>query len=207
MSEGIEQVQSAPEPHQVIQQRIASEPGDRASLLKILALCQVPRPTAEVYTTVQGYAEMAVSIHTPQILVCWLLECGALRPIGEPGENEMLETTEAGRCEVESQNCGQLLRQLLEREPEYRREFLEVLELCVSPRTRSEVEDALESHAPADRPPVLVSFYLDALEHAGGIEWNHKWQTTEVAKHLLREMQTDSNPFIDGGNCDQSTRA
>ena len=82
------------------------------------------------------------------------------------------------------------MRQLLAARPHYREVFARVLNVCAADAgaTRQAVEEAVEAQGNVMSPEgkrVYPQFFMDALETAGGIEWDGAWRTTDAGRRAI----------------------
>ena len=98
---------------------------------------------------------------------------------------DSISLTEAGRDLAASIDPDFTMRQLLAARPHYREVFARVLNVCAADAgaTRQAVEEAVEAQGNVMSPEgkrVYPQFFMDALETAGGIEWDGAWRTTDA---------------------------
>jgi len=74
---------------------------------------------------------------------------------------------------------------MLAEEPRYREVYDRLLEYCVEPRTRAEIEALLQNHPALESPKIYPGYLIDRLESAGGLEWTGKWRTTLAGKGVI----------------------
>ena len=53
------------------------------------------------------------------------------------------------------------------------------------PKSRGEIEALLRGDPLLENPKIYASFFIDALELAGGIAWDEKWRTTPAGKEFV----------------------
>jgi hypothetical protein len=169
-----------------ILQKISAEPAYRAVLYKILAYCDPTRSYIDVEQTILSFPEMTVALQSPQILLSWLVESGGIEQIATEDGEAMWCTTPDGRNVVRSESYGNRLVRLLAQETIYRDICLQVLQSCVSPKSRIEIESMLRGNPVLEDSKVYASFFIEALEEAGGLEWDQKWKTTKAGKDFLK---------------------
>jgi hypothetical protein len=161
---------------------LASEPGYRWTLLKMLEYCAEPRSFLEVQEFVLGLLKGKVGIYTPDVLLQWLEETGGLEQSQIDGEGRWL-TTPAGVEAIEAFGQGQPLRTLLTSQPEYSKVYLEILEFCSQPRRRQEIEEEIAGDSTIQSSRLHPAYFIDQLEKHGGLEWRgNRWQTTPDGK-------------------------
>ncbi len=165
--------------------RLLAEPDGKIALYKILAFCQPARSYTEVRDEILSFPEMKAALQTPQVLLSWLVEAGGLEQITVEGKELAFRTTPAGRNVVHLENPGGRLQRLLAEEDAYRNVFLLVLRSCVAPRNKSEIESILRGNPALENPKVYASFFIEALERAGGLEWNEGWRLTPAGKEFI----------------------
>ena len=100
------------------------------------------------------------------------------------------ETTDAGAAVYGRLEPGARLADLLQTQAARKDTYCELLEFCLTPRSREEVErlledrDILELDAPGDQP-LKPSVFVDRLERAGVLVWRGKWSTGEAGRTYL----------------------
>lgn len=175
-------------------QRVSSEPALRVVLYKILAFCEAARPFAEIEREILSFPEMKAALQSPQTLLSWLAQAGGIEPVAAEEEVPAWRTTPAGRTVVRSECPGNRLARLLAQNPVYRNVSLEILRSCVAPKTRDEIEAMLQGNPVLENPKVYASFFIEALEQAGGLEWDEKWRTTQAGKEVVNEEGSPDSP-------------
>lgn len=169
-----------------ILQRISVEPADKIALCKVLVFCESARSYSEIWNEVQSYPEMKVSLQTPQTLLKWLVEAGGIEQMAVEGSEPKWQTTLAGRNVVRIENPANRLDQLLTKDPVYRDVFAQVLQSCLVPRTRSEIESMLSRNALLESPKIYPSYFIETLEQAGGLAWDGNWRTTQAGREIVK---------------------
>lgn len=169
-----------------IRRRISSEPACRAALYKLLVFCESARSNVDVEQKVLSFPEMKVALQSPQVLLSWLVKAGGIEQIAAEGEEPSWHTTIAGKSVVISESSDDRLTRLLAQETAYADIYLRVLELCVSPETRAQIESIFKGSMIIENLKVETSFFIDKLEVAGGIEWNGRWTITQAGMDCLR---------------------
>jgi len=90
-------------------------------------------------------------------------------------------TTEAGVLVVKKENEDDKLETLFLEDQKYRTIYLSILQLCKDAKSRKEIEDSLVDNPLLENPKIYPSYFIDALEMAGGLLWNEHWETTPKA--------------------------
>ena len=103
---------------------------------------------------------------------------------------DSISLTEAGRDLAASIDPDFTMRQLLAARPHYREVFARVLNVCAADAgaTRQAVEEAVEAQGNVMSPEgkrVYPQFFMDALETAGGIEWDGAWRATDAGRRAI----------------------
>ncbi|MDR0842551.1 MAG: hypothetical protein LBP68_03925 [Acidobacteriota bacterium] len=164
-----------------IQKRIAAEPVYRLLLPRLLAFCAEPRSGKEIRDAMQDLPEMRTALHTPEMLLTWMVEVGAIAGHKRDTAATLWQTTEAGMAAIAGDDPAERLRRLLEEEAVYGDIYRRVLEFCTDGRTLSEIEALLRAHPALENPKVFPAYLVDRLEFAGALEWTgDKWQTTAM---------------------------
>lgn len=169
--------------------RITAEPAYKAVLYKILVYCDPARSCADVERTILSFPEMKNALPSPQTLLSWLVESGGIEQVTADKNEPVWCTTAAGRNVVGMESGENRLGRLLARETVYHDTYLQILQFCVLPKSRKEIESALEGNPVLEHPKVYASFFIEALEEAGGLEWNEKWETTQAGRDFLDRRQ------------------
>lgn len=169
-----------------VAQRIAAEPDFKTVLYKILAYCDVPRTAQEAERTIGAFPEVKKSWQSPQILLSWLIQAGGIEESMVKKGKTVWQTTPAGRIALNSASLADQLEQLIKGESTYQGIYLNILQFCLSPRSRAEIEARIRENPILEEPKVYASFFIDGLEEAGGLEWDGKWMTTQAGKRLLK---------------------
>jgi len=166
-------------------QRISVEPADKIVLHKVLTFCETARSYSQIWHEIRSFPEMTTALQPPQVLLKWLVQSGGIEQIAAEEQEPAWRTTPAGRNVVRIENPSNWLAQLLAREPIYKEIHLQVLQACVAPKTKGEIESMLRGIRVVDNSKVHASFFIEALERAGGLEWDEKWRTTQAGKNFI----------------------
>lgn len=169
-------------------QRIAAEPDYRIVLYKILEYCNLARPSSDVERTILSFPEMKGAMHSPQLLLSWLEDAGGIEHLAAEKSEGMWCTTPAGRNAVRLESYEKRMGGLLVQEPIYEDIYLQVLQACLSPKSRMEIEILLNGNPVLKEPKVYPSFFIQSLELAGGLVWDEKWKTTLAGKNFLNRQ-------------------
>jgi hypothetical protein len=153
--------------------------------LHILSRCAEPRTASDLDATTNAHLEGQRSVHTPAILRRWLEDAGGLAVTGPEqggGADAHWRLTPAGRIALDAMNLSRELTSLLDRTPEHRPTYLEILRFCAVPRTTEEIETHLDGD-PSIRPPkTYPSTVIAPLEDVGALRWVDKWMTTDLGR-------------------------
>lgn len=190
-------------------------------LVKILGLGLKPIANEDMNERVAELQKSHHAIYSP-LTMCNLLErAGALIQCDENGtsledfEQEPLRITEdgveywqvapapplywtvtpEGRERFEAYNPAQMIAEVFDAEPEYRKFFLTTLNVCAQPGGAGmKVVDDLISDAPElQKPRRYAMYFIDKLEKAGALEWGDTWKTTEAGnKYLAEHLNADT---------------
>jgi len=164
-----------------IKQRIVAEPASKVVLYKMLAYCKDPKSFLEVNAEVLAYPEMKGSLQTVHVLLAWLIDCEGIKEIVQNEKPSLWVTTEAGVLVVQKENEGDKLETLFLEDQKYQTIYLSILQLCKDAKSRKEIEDSLSDNSLLENPKIYPSYFIDALERAGGLLWNGYWKTTPKA--------------------------
>ncbi|MCL2892869.1 hypothetical protein [Brenneria tiliae] len=170
-----------------ILQRISCEPAQRMVLYKMLSLCETARSAVEIEQALLSYPEMKVVLQPPSVLLAWLAQAGGVEQLAGEDSAPRWRTTPAGRHVVRREHPTARLTRLLAQEPVYRPLYLQVLQACVVPKTKSGIDAMLRDNPLFEHPKVYASYFIEALEQAGGLEWNDGWQTTRSGIKVIDE--------------------
>jgi hypothetical protein len=171
-----------------VEQLMAACTSLRRPIYRTLELCEEPRTSKDIEIAIGSFIHGQVSIYTPAVIFAWLRDADALESVPGPQPDtaaEMWITTAAGRRILDKVSPGKQLTSLLDGDSKYRESYLRMLVFCIFPRDREEIEKHFEIDPALEEPKVYPSALIGELEAAGGIEWNKKWQTTELAKEFL----------------------
>lgn len=166
--------------------RLSNEQACSAVLYKILAYCDIARTSSDVEQKIPSFPEMKGALQSPKMMLAWLVEAGGINRITTKGMEPMWLTTAAGQNVVRNESYSNRLGRLLAQQAKYRDIYLAVLEACMSPKSRIELELLLSGNPALEDPIVYPSFFIETLEKAGGLEWDEKWRTTQAGEELLK---------------------
>ena len=190
------------------------QPEHREIYVKTLTFCDEERlePAAEAY--VQSLPEFAHETQSPYYLLAALVRAGGLERLeldeeGEPITPERTaglsadeaddlvwsiayRTTAAGMTVCQDMQPATRLRNLVQIRPEREDTYRDVLEFCLDPKPRREVERLLTGRPVlagegAGGEPLLPSVFIDKLERSGALVWEGAWVTSEAGKAYLEE--------------------
>ncbi len=169
-----------------IMERFLAEPAYRWVFYKILKFCEIPRPVSQVEEAMLSFQEMANPAHSWALLLSWLEQSGAIEKVVVGREEGGWETTPAGRKVVEEELPEKKIMTLFSAEPACREIYIQVLNFCRTPRTRSDIEDLLDGDPRLEELGVRPIFFVERLEAAGGLEWiKRNWCTTQAGMQVL----------------------
>ena len=171
-----------------ILEKLSNEPAYSTVLYKILVYCHPARSSSDVEQKILSFPEMKGSLQSSKTFLKWLAEVGGIEQIAAKDEDEepVWHTTAAGQNVVKMESYGNRFERLLAQEPKYKDIYLKVLESCVSPKSRTELESMFSGNPILENPLVYPSYFIETLERAGGLEWDEKWRTTQAGKDLLK---------------------
>lgn len=177
---------------QRIVQRLEEEVASRNLLRKILSFCQEERTVEEIENEFNFWTDQPIPLHTPRLLLSWLIELGGLGEIIDKSPPTCL-TTAAGRAACKLMESSITLPSLLSRESEFHRIYLFILKICLEPKNTEEIEKALAAHPEAKQSQLHPGYFITRLEKAAGLEWSGKWRTVHdgekpvgLKRHPLR---------------------
>jgi len=170
-----------------VSQRISSEPALKIVLYKILSFCESAHTYPEIWHEISSYPEMKNALQTPPVLLKWLVEAGGIGLISTEEREPTWETTPAGRKVIQDENAGSRLERLLTEDPVYRDIFIQALQSCVVPMSRIAIESTLKGNALLESSKLYPGYFIEALERAGGLEWNGQWRTTKAGQEFLEQ--------------------
>lgn len=164
-----------------IQKRIAHEPSFKTILYKILFTCKNAKAFSVLEQEVLAYPEMKLPLQTPQVLLSWLKECEAICECVQEDASSLWQTTQAGECALEEEMKEDRIESLFVNDAHYTPVYKKVLEFCKVGKSRMEIESHLAQHPLLENPKIYASYFIDALEKAGGLVWESHWKTTQKA--------------------------
>lgn len=167
--------------------RITTEPAHRAVLYKILDFCRTERSTAEIDEQVLSYPEMRLAVYSPQVLLSWLVQAGGIEVMEDEKGAQAFVTTQAGKNVVRLENPVSLLERLIAQDPAYHDIYLQVLQTCLTPKSKADIETLLDGNPILENPKVYPSYVIGKLEESGGLEWDGKWRTTQPGREFCNE--------------------
>lgn len=170
-----------------ILRRMASEPALRRVLYEILVFCETMKPLSAVEREILSFPEMKSALQTPQTIVSWLVQVGGIQQVAAKGNESIWLTTPAGRKVTQVEAPADRMARLLAQEPRYRAVYFRVLQACKAPKTRFDLEAMLDAEPVLESPKVYASYFIEALERAGGLEWSGRWRTTQAGKEITGE--------------------
>ncbi len=182
-------------------------------LIQILELGLEPIPAAQMDERVTELQKTHHSIFSP-FTMCSLLErAGALIKCDEDGvsleefEQEPLKieedgveywqvapapavywtVTPEGRERYEAYKPAEMIKEVFEAEPHYRRFFMTTLEVCANPGGASMkvVDDLISDDPELQKPRRYAMYFIDKLEKAGALEWGEAWNITAAGLEYL----------------------
>lgn len=163
--------------------RIEAEHDARGVLYSILRFCKSGKTTSEIVEQVRKESSGCM-LQGTGTLITWLHDQGGLSLISEKENRQVWRVTAEGLETVMKEDSLDKLNNLLKEEDSFRDLYIRILNICITPKTKNEIETFIEpliSEAHADIYPV---YFIEALEDAGGIVWNGKWQTTVKGTQL-----------------------
>lgn len=170
-----------------IQRRILVEPAHKSALYNLLTFCETARTSDEIEHEMRSWPAMKASVQPPRILLAWLVQVGGIaRTEAEKQEPRWL-TTPAGREAVGHKDPEALLRDLLARESDYRAVCLRILQACLQPRATAWLESLLRDDPLPVHSQIYASYFIAALEQAGGLAWDDGWRTTRSGIKIINE--------------------
>lgn len=169
--------------------RVGAEPGEKSLLCKFLALCNPAQSLHGLAEALQTYPEMKTSMHTPQVYLRWLMDCGAIRTLGQESTLQY-ETTPAGTNALNKMRSGNCISELCAEDPQCRSGFLLVMHACQNGKARSELETILAEEPAVQAGTVYASYFIERLENIGAVEWVGSWRTTKLGKIFLENEQS-----------------
>ena len=175
---------------ETILKTINSEYVYRLILQRLLAFCCEPKSFREIHKDLMYYPEIYHNraTHTPESLMTWMIEIGAIVGYTEEClEEELWVTTEAGMEAIAVNDPAERLKRLLEEEPAYDEIYRIILKFCLTEHSVDDIEDLLRVHPGLRNPKVYPSHLVERLEFAGALEWtdHEKLITTETGKKPL----------------------
>lgn len=111
--------------------------------------------------------------------------------------DSLLSITDDGRAVMTDYAPQATLAALLQQRPHYKRVFQAAVQACTIPEgiSRSGIEQAIdqaiseESLCATNGGKIYPQYFIDALETAGGIEWDGAWRATETGRSMLASQK------------------
>ena len=200
-----------------LEETVNRAPLHRELFLKLLGFCTTQRTLAQAEEKAASCPEFSSVAQSPYCLIRTLVNAGGLYwlELGEDGlpltgafkaglTAEQIEdatfgyaviTTPVGEQVTENLAPEKRLRRLFDLVPQRAATYLDVLDFCREPHSFKEVESLLKLQpsssftSATSSQPLQPSFFIDALERAGGLFWNNGWNTTEKGIALLKELR------------------
>ena len=157
--------------------RMENEPANRRMMYEILVFCRENREMKEISTHLASSIK-DTPLHPCETFVSWLSDLRALKRT-EKG----FCTTEEGMEVVRTASPENRLFFLLDSQPELRGVFMEIMQACVEPKTKQEVEETFVDLFKSTG--FYPGYFISELEDAGGLLWKGKWKTTDIGKRIL----------------------
>lgn len=160
-------------------------PAYRLVLCDVLSFCRTVRKGGEIDTEVERLMASQVTVFAPVTLRGWLERAGGLSCERLENGTETCTTTPAGLAYLEANDPVECLRAVVDSDPQYRELFLHMLNFCLTPRDKDQIEETVYDHKFLEREksPYPTAF-LGVLEDAGAIRWDGQWSTTAIGKEL-----------------------
>ncbi|MDR3763883.1 MAG: hypothetical protein P4M01_07285 [Acidobacteriota bacterium] len=169
-----------------VRKRIQLEPAYRMVFYKLLDYCLVPRTVEEAMRELQSYPAMATALHSPSIVLQWMVQAGGIDCTeAQEKQPQCYCTSEAGKviCEEEKNNDG--ISRIMAAEPDLQPLYLQVLQACCEPRSREALESMLEAGGVQLPAGISPSYFMDRLESVDAIQWQGGWRLTERGRASL----------------------
>ena len=188
-------------------------PLHREIYVRLLEFCKECRALTEAEDAVRSWPQARQIAQSPYRLIRNLVDEGGLdwieldnagvrltaeRTVGLSSEEAedlvasyAVETTAVGADAAEAWSPQRRLDDLVANAPERSEAFAEVLALCGTPQRLASIEALLERTGFLDTlravngQPLKPSYFVDALERAGGLEWDGAWRTTDAGRRLM----------------------
>lgn len=191
---------------------VMSQTEHREIRIAILGFCRERRQLSEVELFVQDLPEFGYDSQSPYYLIQSLVNAGGLVRLELDEEGEVVtpertagltedevddlvveidyEATDVGLAVYQELMPSKRLDDLLTTQSARKDTYCEVLEFCLTPKTRAQIEELLEGReilmtdAPGEQP-LHPSVFVDRLERSGVLVWRGKWATTDAGKAYL----------------------
>ena len=168
--------------------RIEAEPAYQVALFKLLQFCKNVHTTAEIAAELRSFPEMQTALHSPEILLSWMIEAGGIEQIPSEEREENWQTTAVGGQVLDQNAPMKQLSQLFSQEPLRRDDLVHVLKYCETAKTTGEIEGCLNNSHALSSNSLPVMYFIQTLEKVGGLEWVGKWHTTESGRAILGSL-------------------
>lgn len=197
-----------------VERHVLKQPEHREIRIATLGFCAQRRALPEIEVFIEDLPEYGYDTQNPYRLIRSLEAAGGLVGVELDEEGQVVtperkeglsedevddlvfeidfETTDAGRAVYERLKPSARLDDLLATQTARKDTYCEVLEFCLTPRSRQEIEallagrEILTLDAPSDQP-LQPSVFVDKLERAGVLVWRGKWATSDAGKAYLDE--------------------
>jgi hypothetical protein len=169
-----------------IVERVYSEPAYTSSLYSMLEFCREPQTLASIENEISSMPSMKNSLHRPEILFSWLLRIHALEEVPLASHDSRWCTTPYGWEALRICSPEERLSSLAATSESKLDVYRQLLEACLTPRSRMEVETLLRGNPLLEESLLSPSYFVGNLEDAGGLYWDGAWKTTPAGENFLR---------------------
>ncbi len=164
---------------------ITSETKYRIVYYKILNLCTTPIPSKNLVEKINTFPELQNSVMDSAQLIKSLEEVGAIEKYSGEDQEFIWKITEAGQSVHKREAPDLRVLDLFMQEPEYIKFYKEILDFCLYPRQRQEIEKKIKPIT-EKKGVIYPQYFIANLESVGALEWvDHKWQTTSIGQKVF----------------------
>ncbi|MDR2400486.1 MAG: hypothetical protein LBD73_02400 [Deferribacteraceae bacterium] len=170
----------------IITRRIEEEPASKNILYSILKFCIECRTIEDVAAYFEKITQNSATLHSCGTYVSWLLKLNAIERT-----DSLFKTTPEGTVIVNELSYANRLKALFEKRPEFRNYFIKILQACVEPKSKDDLEEMFDDVYKATG--LYLSYFTAELEDAGGLVWMGKWKTTDDGTALITAVSPNED--------------
>lgn len=175
----------------------------RSIMIEILDMCRQPQNATDVFNRVDEAQSCNISVFDGAALCNLLTRTGALTrtepipqapiEVEEAGDKYLepapfvtvqYQTTPEGVAFMEADKPLESIKEMIEREPQYKPIFLRILVACLDEKGKSakELGELVDNDPLLQEPRRWAAYFFESLKECGALTWNKTWITTEAGK-------------------------